>query len=354
MVYTKYNKLLFSLNKNYAHDHKHHILPLDRNQIYEDEEGNLTSVLPIYSDNNAIPDAVMELKYKSSFFMKHIDHIYLSYFISITILIVISLAVIYYILLVNRNALQKQYDVNVKLKIAKENAEENNVKKSIFLANISHELKTPLNSIIGFSQLIKENPKANVSNYLEYINEIHNSGVHLLSLINDILDFSKTEVNKLSIQNNLFDLNKVLESSLKMIAPRAKKHNLQIDVKVPNKPTIIKADARRMKQIFLNLLSNSLKFTKENGKITVSITKQIKNIVIIIKDTGIGIADKDLAQAMSTFGQTDNNLSRKYEGTGIGLPLSKNLIELMGGTFQIQSKEKYGTKITITFSVPKS
>ena len=349
-IYTKYNQLLFSLDKEYIHNHKHHTLPLEKNNIYEDKIGHLTSVLPIYSDNNdSLPDAIMELKYDSSDLMNHINHIYSSYFISIILLMIISLAAIYCTLLINKNALQKQYAVNVKLKMAKESAEENNVKKSIFLANISHELKTPLNSIIGFSQLIKNSPEAHISNYLEHINEIYDSGIHLLSLINDILDFSKTEVNKLSVQNNLFDLNKVLESSVKMVSPRAQKYHLEIEVKIPDEPTIVKADARRMKQIFLNLLSNSLKFTKENGKITVSVTKQHKNIIIIIKDTGIGIADKDLARAMSTFGQTDNNLSRKYEGTGLGLPLSKNLIELMGGKFEIQSKEKYGTKIIITF-----
>ena len=350
-IYTKYNQLLFSLN-NYTHDQKYHILDLQANKIFRDDNynDNIIATLPIYFDkDNSLTDAIIELQYDNTSLQKQINRIYLYYFVLIALLTIIVLTLVYYVLCTNKQALQKQYAINAKLKIAKENAEEKNVKKSIFLANISHELKTPLNSVIGFSQLILENPEANISNYIEYIDEIHNAGVHLLSLINDILDFSKTEVNKLSIQSNLFDLNKVLESSIKMVKPRAEKYHLTINVDSPKDPTVIKADAKRTKQVFLNLLSNSLKFTKENGVITVSIKKQPKIITIIIKDTGIGIAEKDLAQAMSTFGQTDNNLSRKYEGTGLGLPLSKNLIELMGGTFQVQSKETHGTKITITF-----
>ena len=352
LIYSKYNEPLFSLYNVNKEEHQHYALNHYLKRIYEDHTGDITVVLPIYTNHLAsLPEAMIELKYDSSPFIEYIDNIYLSSAITITILTLVVLSIIHYLLLVNRNALRKQYMVNLKLKMAKESAEENNLKKSIFLANISHELKTPLNSIIGFSQLMRENPDSTINNYQEHINDIYNSGVHLLSLINDILDFSKTEVNKLTIQNSLFDLNKVLESSIRMIDPRAKKYNLHINVDIPQEPTIITADARRMKQVFLNILSNALKFTQENGTITISITKTSEAIKVQIKDTGIGIAEKDLAKAMSTFGQTDSALSRKYEGTGLGLPLSKRLVELMGGSFHIESKKEYGTSVTIKFSI---
>ncbi len=356
LIYNKYNELLFSLNEEYQHNQQDHIIQLNKNTIYEDITGDVISSLPIFSPQNNTdkPDAIIELKHDVNSLNEQINHIYFSYLVAIIVLIGASLTAIYYTFVTNQNALNKQYAVNVKLKIAKESAEKNNVKKSIFLANISHELKTPLNSIIGFSQLIGENPDDNVNNHLDHINEIHNAGVHLLDLINDILDFSKTEVNKLSIDNSYFDLNKVVKSSVAMVTPRAQKYNLNLKMQLPEEPTITYADARRMKQILLNLLSNALKFTTENGTITISVTTQPKHTIIIIQDTGIGIADKDIAQAMSTFGQTDNHLSRRYEGTGLGLPLSKNLIELMGGEFKMQSRENQGTNITITFPRAKA
>ncbi len=353
LIYTKYDDLLFVLHRDYEYERNHHLNLDGSGFIYEDEMGDIISVIPIYSKvdyiKDMLPDIIMELKYDSSPLIKYIDNMYLSYFVSIALLVIVAFSIIYYILLVNRNALKKQYAVNVKLKIAKDSAEEDNVKKSMFLANISHELKTPLNSIIGFSQLMKGDNDGDKSQNHEYISEIYNAGVHLLSLINDILDFSKTEVNKLTIQNNIFDVNRVLHSSIKMVQPRAEKYRLDIKVNIPEEPIIVKADARRVKQVFLNILSNALKFTKEGGRITVISEQGVDVVSIIIEDTGIGIADKDLAKAMSTFGQTDSDLSRKYEGTGLGLPLSKNLIELMGGEFQIDSKKEHGTKVVIAF-----
>lgn len=350
LIYTKYNELLFSLNTTHERQHNDYVIYQSTDKIIEDETGDITAILPISSDKfSKFPEAVMELKYNSSAMAEYINSIYVSYFVTIAILTVVILSIIYYILLVNRKALNQQYKINLKLKMAKESAEENNLKKSIFLASVSHELKTPLNSIIGFSQLLKEDSTINVNKYQEYVNDIYNSGVHLLSLINDILDFSKTEVNKLSIHNSLFDLNKVLESCVRMVNPRAKKYYVTIKVQAPDEPTIITADARRMKQVLLNLLSNSLKFTKEQGQIIIMISKKAEHIILTIEDTGIGIAEKDLAKAMSSFGQADNELSRKYEGTGLGLPLSKRLVELMGGTFNIKSKKEHGTIVTLRF-----
>lgn len=274
--------------------------------------------------------------------------------------IIIFVSILYLALLyVSRRAeriIAKQHETNIMLTEAKVRAETASEEKSKFLANVSHELRTPLNAIIGFSQIIKDEVNGSIGNeqYKDYIRDIYNSGSHLLSLINDILDFSKAEANKLEVEQVDIDLNKTIKSCIRLVTPRAEEAKVQLVEKVPKDHIILKADSKRMKQILLNLLSNSVKFTPEGGTVTLAARIDTDgSLVIEVNDTGIGIAQKDISKAMATFGQVDSTLSRRFEGTGLGLPLTKKLVELMGGMFDIQSEVGLGTTVTIRFDKEK-
>jgi signal transduction histidine kinase len=227
-----------------------------------------------------------------------------------------------------------------------------------FIANFTHELRTPLNSIIGFSGMLKDETLGTLGNpeYVKFANEINGSGIHLLSIINDILDFSKAESGNLKVNLVETDITKIIRQCLGIIAPRAAESKVELLEDMASTTYISLADGKRFKQVILNLLSNAVKFTPEGGSVTVSIYHEIKNekLFVEIKDTGVGIAEKDLATVMTLFGQVENKLSRKYEGTGIGLPFSKKLTNLMGGEFEIKSKIGEGTNVILTFPFDKN
>jgi len=245
-----------------------------------------------------------------------------------------------------------QHEANVELATAAAKAEAESRQKSQFLANVSHELRTPLNAIIGFSEIIKNEVMGALNNdtYMNYIKDIHSSGVHLLSLINDILDFSKAEAGKLELHLSEMDATKLIKNCMRLVSPRAEQAKVNLVTEVPNEHFIITGDAKKLKQVLLNLLSNAVKFTPEEGEVKVTAWQNVMDdsIAIEVKDSGIGIAPKDISRAMSPFGQVDSALSRKYEGTGLGLPLTKKFVEIMGGTFKIESEVNVGTTITIT------
>ena len=249
----------------------------------------------------------------------------------------------------------KQHEANVDLASQAATAQAENRDKSQFLANISHELRTPLNAIIGFSEFIKSERNGPIANekYAEYIRDIHSSGVHLLSLINDILDYSKAEADKLELDVSEIDLTKAIKNSMRLISPRAEQAGVTLIEEIPKEHFIIKTDQKKFKQVMLNLLSNAVKFTPQGGSVTVTSWHNVidDSVSVEVKDTGIGIAPKDISRAMAPFGQVDNALSRKYDGTGLGLPLTKKFVEIMGGTFVITSEVNVGT--TITFTLPK-
>ncbi|MFK7973453.1 MAG: sensor histidine kinase [Rickettsiaceae bacterium] len=272
-----------------------------------------------------------------------------------TSLIVFSL--FYIIVLYNTNYAQKiinkQLETNRELANAKTKAETESSAKTEFLANIRHELRTPLSSIIGFSDLILSEAHGKIGDirYKEYIFDINVSGQHLLEIINDILDFSKASANKLPTDKIELDLNKIIALSMRIVKPRADQASIKLIKQIPNEHIIIVADPKRLKQVLLNLLSNAIKFTPKNGLVTISLEVNIikKLVYLSVKDTGIGISDQDIPKALSLFGQINNKLNRKHDGTGIGLPLSKTLVELMNGTFNLESNVKRGTKVIITF-----
>ena len=270
---------------------------------------------------------------------------------------VVVFGIFFGIILFNTHHAQKiidqQFQSNKELDEARQRAEAESKAKTEFLANVSHELRTPLNAIIGFSEIMVSESNGPIENeqYKEYINDINNSGKHLLSVINDILDFSKASADKLKVDNIEVDLNKVVTSSMRFVKPRADEAQVQLVENLPKEHLVIKADPKRLKQAFLNLLSNSVKFTQPGGSVSVTIKKDVQanRVVITVVDTGIGMEEKDIPKALASFGQVDSKLSRKYDGTGLGLPLTKKLVELMEGTFELTSSPGKGTTVVMSF-----
>ena len=186
--------------------------------------------------------------------------------------------------------------------------------------------------------------------YHEYVQDINASGVHLLDLINDILDLSKVEAGKTELQEEHVDVSRALGSCLTLVRERAKEAGVDIERDTQSNLPALNADGRKFKQIFINLLSNAIKFTPSGGKITIRVWyRSDDGYVLQVADTGIGIALADIPKALSPFQQVDSDLNRKYDGTGLGLPLTKALAELHGGSLDLQSEVGVGTTVTIRF-----
>ena len=241
-----------------------------------------------------------------------------------------------------------------------------NRSKSEFLANMSHELRTPLNHIIGFTELVLDKNFGELNETQEeYLHDVHGSSKHLLVIINDILDLSKLEAGKLELKPSCVNIKDVLENSLVMIKEKALKQGIKITTDFDDIPESITADRRKLKQILYNLLSNAVKFTPDNGSITVvarcipNDDKQIQYVAnsadsyleISIEDSGIGLEDKDLGRIFEPFEQADNSASRHFQGTGLGLSVTKSLVELHKGRIWAESRGK-GKGATFSFCIP--
>ena len=242
-----------------------------------------------------------------------------------------------------------------RFKEAKRAAEEANMAKTNFLANMSHELRTPLNAVIGFSEIISGEILGEVGNkkYVGYASDILQSGRHLLDIINSVLDLAKSDAGKLQLTPEMVDLRKVLDSSATMIREQCQAARLSFDIAYPDTPLLVLGEAAKLRQIVLNLLSNAVKFTKEGGSLSVTAREaEGDRLEIRVTDTGIGIAPEDIPTALAPFGQIDSSLARRYEGTGLGLPLTKVLVELHGGALDIISQPGLGT--TVLVSLPRA
>ena len=258
----------------------------------------------------------------------------------------------------SESIIESQHEEQADLVAAKTKAEEESVEKSKFLANVSHELRTPLNSIIGFSEILKNEVMGPLGNpqYQEYATDIHASGTHLLSLINDILDFSKADANKLEVEYQETDITKLMQNCLRLMAQRAEAASIKLIPDFSDVHVVSHTDPKRLKQVVLNLLTNAIKFTAPGGEVRLVCVKNdiSGKMVIAVADTGVGISEKDISKVMAPFGQVKNEYSSKSEGTGLGLPLTRKLVELMGGQFSITSKLGEGTRVTLTFSEGKN
>jgi two-component system cell cycle sensor histidine kinase PleC len=236
------------------------------------------------------------------------------------------------------------------LRLAKEQAEVASRTKSQFLANMSHELRTPLNAIIGFAEVIEREffGPVGVAQYASYAADIHRSGQHLLSLINDILDLSKVEAGRFEIVEQDFALMEIIDEAKRLLEIRAQKAGLILSSEIAGDVARLYADPKLVSQALLNLLSNAVKFTPAGGKVRIAATRDGGgDLVISVSDTGIGMAPEEIPHALEPFGQIDGTLARRFDGTGLGLPITKAFIEMHGGTLALDSEKGRGTTATI-------
>jgi two-component system cell cycle sensor histidine kinase PleC len=303
----------------------------------------------------AQPDGVIEIFVDTSDRMAKLENRLTIFVGSLVGIFTLLIAVLLYTAVRAEGIITKQHEVNLELIAAAAQAEAQSRDKSQFLASVSHELRTPLNAVIGFSDIIRNEGKERLEKvHQEYLEDINASGRHLLSLINDILDYSKAEAGKLQMEWAETDATKVIRNSLRMVMPRAEAAQVTLVEEIPPQHLVVVTDAKKLKQVLLNLLSNAVKFTPAGGEVRCHAWVDVVTgaINIEVRDTGIGIAPKDISRVMTPFGQVDSALSRKYEGTGLGLPLSKKFVESMGGTFTIESQLKVGTVVAIC--IPKA
>ena len=226
-----------------------------------------------------------------------------------------------------------------------------NQHKSEFLANMSHELRTPLNAVIGFSEVLQQGMVGELNEKQgEYLNYIHSSGSHLLSLINDILDLSKVEAGRMELDVTHFSVPMAIDNALTLVKERATRHGLTLESRLDPGLSEMDADERKFKQILLNLLSNAVKFTAEGGQITVSARTLNDTVEVRVTDTGIGIAPEDCEAVFEEFRQVGQDTERKAQGTGLGLALTKKFIELHGGRIWLTSTLGKGS--TFSFTLP--
>ncbi|MEI6207907.1 MAG: ATP-binding protein [Desulfuromonadales bacterium] len=222
--------------------------------------------------------------------------------------------------------------------------------KSEFLANMSHELRTPLNSVIGFSEVLQDQMYGPINKkQREYVNNIHNSGRHLLALINDILDLSKVESGAMKLELSNFSLLEALDISLVMLREKAVKGGINLRLNLARENDIhIVADMRKLKQIMFNLLSNAVKFTPAPGTVDVNVMRNGNSVEISVTDSGIGIRAEDIPKLFRPFTQLESVYTREFEGTGLGLSLARQLAELHGGSIRVESTFGAGSRFSVT------
>ena len=249
-----------------------------------------------------------------------------------------------------QQALSHIEQVNARLRQANERLTEANRAKSEFLANVSHELRTPLNAIIGFSDLLRDDGTGKLSERQdEFVGDIHESGEHLLRLINGILDLSKIEAGKMEIHRERFAIADVVNEAVAMVTPQASQKGLRLETDLGDGVVQVFLDPGMCRQILLNLLSNAVKFTTSGGRVHVGLSRSGQDLAIHVSDTGVGIASEDVKRIFDEFYQVDGSYSRNYGGTGLGLALVRKMIDMQGGSIDVQSAPGEGTRFSLHF-----
>ena len=250
-----------------------------------------------------------------------------------------------------REATQSAIEARNEANLARLEADRANLTKSQFLANMSHELRTPLNAILGFSEIIRDGGVAakGTGKIPEYAEHIHSAGSHLLDLVNDILDTSKIEAGKYELDLERLDLLGAVREAMALVEPRASERGVALSIEEPNSAILVLADRRAVKQISLNLISNAVKFTPSGGSVAVAVREVENGVVIVVKDTGIGIPASELPRLGRPFERVRNQAVHAQPGTGLGLALVRALATLHGGTLKIESVESQGTTVSVCF-----
>jgi len=234
------------------------------------------------------------------------------------------------------------------LTLARDAAEQSSRAKSVFLRNMSHELRTPLNAVIGFAQLVQTETDPVHATCSEYARDIETGGEHLLSLISDILDFSKAEAGELELQSDEVALDEEVGICVRLMQPQAARNKVVLRFEDGARRWRVRGDERRIRQIVLNLLSNAVKFTPKDGAIDVRLEGGADgSLTLVVADSGIGISEEDRERVFEPFFQVNTNLTRQHEGTGLGLPLTKRLVELLQGRLSIESTPGEGTTVRV-------
>jgi PAS domain S-box-containing protein len=236
---------------------------------------------------------------------------------------------------------------------AKRRAERASSTKADFLAKISHEIRTPLNAIIGFSEVMMQERFGPIGNerYIQYLEDIHTSGGHLISLLNDLLDLSKIEAGKLELNFTEVDLNELTQQSVALMQPQASRERIIIRTSLGSLLPAVTADTRSVRQILLNLISNSIKFTGVGGQVIVSTARgDAGEVVLRVRHTGMGMSEQELAAVLEPFRQIASSGRWGSGGTGLGLPLTKALAEANRASFRIKSEIDAGTLVEVAFA----
>ncbi|MCW5752188.1 MAG: HAMP domain-containing histidine kinase [Alphaproteobacteria bacterium] len=236
---------------------------------------------------------------------------------------------------------------------ARDAAERANRAKSAFLANMSHELRTPLNAIIGFSEAATSGIHGPIGHprYAEYLKDIHESGCHLLKIVNDLLDLSRAEAGQAALDEEMpVNVCQAAEGALRVVRPLAGEQGVRLEAELATPAPIVIGSERMIQQILINILSNAIKFTPAGGRIELRAARGGEGETIVsVTDTGIGMSPQGIRVALEPFGQVDSALNRKYQGTGLGLPLARSMMKLHGGRLHVSSRVGQGTTVTLTF-----